>query len=203
MSKKSKKESTLYYFTSTGCAFCKQLDPIVEKLNESGKNILNLNISEPDNDGLKREIENKYDLRCGTPFLVDASNGNYICGYRDEETVTRWSNGEKIPPPPKPKGPPPPPPQDYESSEQVNTWKTAYQKWVKENDHMPNLPSVDETLDRLKKQQETLIARQNQANQGNPQYRQLNLLDNRIRSLESKFDIIENKIDSILDKLGV
>ena len=32
-SKKSKKESTLYYFYSTGCAFCKQIDPIVEKLN--------------------------------------------------------------------------------------------------------------------------------------------------------------------------
>ena len=33
MAKKSKKESTLYYFYSTGCAFCKQIDPIVEKLN--------------------------------------------------------------------------------------------------------------------------------------------------------------------------
>ncbi len=34
MSKKSKKQSTLYYFNSVGCAFCKQIDPIVEKLNK-------------------------------------------------------------------------------------------------------------------------------------------------------------------------
>ena len=31
--KSTKEESTLYYFTSTGCAFCKQLDPIIEELN--------------------------------------------------------------------------------------------------------------------------------------------------------------------------
>ena len=79
MSKKSKKESTLYYFHSVGCAFCKRIDPIVEKLNDEGYDILRLDLSEKDNQGLHREIENKYDLRCGTPFLVDGSNGRNIC----------------------------------------------------------------------------------------------------------------------------
>ena len=46
MSKKSKKESTLYYFHSVGCAFCKQIDPIVEKLNNEGYDILRLDLSE-------------------------------------------------------------------------------------------------------------------------------------------------------------
>ena len=54
--KKSKEviESTLYYFHSTGCAFCKKVDPIVDKLNkvladykvnltEQDKLILNMN----------------------------------------------------------------------------------------------------------------------------------------------------------------
>jgi len=44
MTKKSKKESTLYYFYSVGCAFCKQIDPIVEKLNNEGYDILRLDI---------------------------------------------------------------------------------------------------------------------------------------------------------------
>jgi hypothetical protein len=88
MAKKSKKQSTLYYFHSVGCAFCKQIDPIVEKLNNEGYDILRLDLSEKDNQGLHREIENKYDLRCGTPFLVDGSNGNNICGEANEEMIT-------------------------------------------------------------------------------------------------------------------
>ncbi len=120
MSKKSKKESTLYYFHSTGCAFCKRVDPIVEKLNDEGYDILRLDLSEKDNDGLKREIENKYDLRCGTPFLVDGSNGNYICGATPEENIKKWADGEKIPEPPKPKSPPPPLPKDFDYKNQLD-----------------------------------------------------------------------------------
>ena len=29
----AKKESTLYYFYSVGCGFCKKLDPIIDELN--------------------------------------------------------------------------------------------------------------------------------------------------------------------------
>ena len=46
MSKKSKKESTLYYFTAVGCPGCKQTDPIVEKLNDEGYDILSLDLSD-------------------------------------------------------------------------------------------------------------------------------------------------------------
>ena len=52
--------SELYYFSSTGCAFCKQVEPIVDKLIGDGFNILKLDTSESDNAGLKRELENKY-----------------------------------------------------------------------------------------------------------------------------------------------
>ena len=94
MSKKSKKQSTLYYFHSVGCAFCKQIDPIVEKLNNEGYDILRLDLSESDNQGLHREIENKYNLRCGTPFLVDGSNGKNICGQQQasEENIKKSVN---------------------------------------------------------------------------------------------------------------
>ena len=54
--KKTKKESTFYYFYSTGCAFCKQLEPIIDELNSEGADILKLDISNKDNKGLKQEI---------------------------------------------------------------------------------------------------------------------------------------------------
>ena len=126
MSKKSKKESTLYYFHSVGCAFCKQIDPIIEKLNNEGYDILRLDLSEEDNQGLHREIENKYDVRCGTPFLVDGANGNKICGQTSEENIKKWADGEKIPEPPRPKSPAPPLPQDWTSEEQINQFIIVY-----------------------------------------------------------------------------
>ena len=183
MSKKSKKESTLYYFHSVGCAFCKQIDPIVEKLNSEGYDILRLDLSEKDNQGLHREIENKYDLRCGSPFLVDSSNGKNICGGRaTEEMIKAWADGKEIPELPKPKSPPPPLPQDLDNEEQVKTWKSAYKKWTKENNHLPNLVESDIIIERLKQQKEA------QKQQQNP---------------NDKISIIEQKLDRLMNHLGV
>jgi thiol-disulfide isomerase/thioredoxin len=187
MSKKSKKESTLYYFTSTGCAFCKQIDPIVEKLNSEGYNILKLDESEKDNQGLHREIENKYDLRCGTPFLVDGSNGKNICGKATDEMVKKWVDGEEIPELPKPKTPPPPLPQNFDDENMVEKFKEDYNKWKDENNHLENLQSADQIVDRFKQQWE---ARKNQ-----PKVQKENL-DTRIQTLEQK-------VDKLLNHLGV
>ena len=183
MSKKSKKESTLYYFNSVGCAFCKQIDPIVEKLNKEGYDILSLDLAEMDNQGLKREIENKYDLRCGTPFLVDGSNGNYICGQTNEDMIKKWVDGEEIPEPPKPISSPPPLPQDLDDEKQVSEWKESYEKWCEENKHLPNLSKSEVILERLKQQMD---ARKNQS-----------------QTLDARVTSIEQKIDKLMVHLGV
>jgi len=183
MEKKSKKESTLYYFHSVGCAFCKQIDSIVEKLNSDGYDILRLDLSEEDNQGLKREIENKYDLRCGTPLLVDYETGNTICGWRDEETIKKWADGEEIPELPKPKSPPPPLPQDWEDEKLIDEWKQAYEKWRGENNHLPNLTTTEDVVDGFKKQWE---ARKNQQQNSN-----------------DRISIIEQKLDKLMNHLGV
>ena len=182
---KSKKESTLYYFHSVGCAFCKQIDPIIEKLNGEGYDILRLDLSEEDNQGLHREIENKYDLRCGTPFLVDSSNGNSICGQQqsNEENIKKWASGEKIPEPPKPKSNAPILPQDFDDEEQVKVWEKKYQEWKTENSHIPNLTDVDVLKDRLKKQWD--IRKKQQQNPTN------------------RISVIEQKLDRLMNHLGV
>jgi thiol-disulfide isomerase/thioredoxin len=181
MAKKKKKESTLYYFSSPGCAFCKQLTPIIEKLNGEGYDILSLDLSEEDNKGLKQEIENKYNLRCGTPWLVDASNGNHICGYRDEENVKKWADGEEVPAPPQPKGPPPPPPKNFDDDDEIKDFTEKYNKWKDENNHLPNLQNVDVILTRFKQQKQAQEARQNG-------------LDGRVSSIEQKLDRLMNHL---------
>ena len=182
MSKKSKKESTLYYFHSVGCAFCKQIDPIVEKLNSEGYDILRLDLSEKDNQGLHREIENKYDIRCGTPFLVDSINGKNICnGKATEEMVKAWADGKEIPQLPKPKSPAPPLPQNFDDEKQIDKFKEDYNKWKEKNNHLPNLQTSEQIIERFKKQWEA------KKNQQQP-------LDNRVTSIEQKLDRLMNHL---------
>ena len=190
--------SELYYFSSTGCAFCKQVEPIVDKLIGDGFNILKLDTSESDNAGLKRELENKYNLRCGTPWLIDPNTGNNICGKRDEATIRKWAKGEEIPKPPQPKGPPPPPPKDFENTEEVERWKNAYIEWSKENNHLPNVPDVETMLGRLKERNEMMKKQ----------------LENNKRAVgdgtggltggqEARIQRLEQKLDKLMKHLGV
>jgi thiol-disulfide isomerase/thioredoxin len=206
-------ESTLYYFYSVGCGWCKKAEPIVDELNEAGYDILKLDLSEKDNQELNNQLKQKYGKQCGTPWLIDAESGNNICGFREKDIVEKWAKGEEIPEPPKPKGPPPPPPQDFDNEEQVKTWRDGYEKWSKENDHMPNLPKADDMLNRLKQQKQMMDQRQAQqpGNQPTPPAAPQNsgktgdmdvIVDNRLKVLESKQNILEAKLDKILNILS-
>ena len=184
------KESTLYYFYSVGCGWCKKAEPIVDELNASGNyDILKLDLSEKDNQELNNQLKQKYGKQCGTPWLIDAESGNNICGFREKDIIEKWAKGEEIPEPPKPKGPPPPPPQDFDNKDQVAEWTTKYEEWVKENDHMPNLPKPEQMLQRLKQQKQMMEQRQAQQGTGGP--------------LEGRISVIEQKLDRLLNHLGV
>ena len=187
--KKSKTKSTepvLYYFFTQGCGFCKKVDPIVDELIKEGHNILKLDLAEGDNQKLQQEIKTEYKIQCGTPWFVNAETGHNVCGFREKDILLKWVNGEDIPEPPRPKSPPPPPPKNFDDKIEVGEWKDAYKKWSKENSHLPNLPKVDDMLERLKKQSEMMKQRQQQAGQA-----------------DERISRIEQKLDSLIKHLGV
>ena len=197
--KEESKESTLYYFYSVGCGFCKKAEPIVDELIKEGHDILKLDLAEPDNRGLKDEISKKYNKQCGTPWFIDAETGNQVCGYREKDVLEKWLNGEEIPQPPRPKGPPPAPPQDWTDQVAVKAWEKGYEAWKEENKHMPNLPDTQTTKQRLQEQQQRM--KQQQAAQGAaaPANKEVT---NRLQVLEGKLGIIEGKLDQIISKQG-
>ena len=121
-------DSPWYYFFSTGCGFCKRVEPLVDELIEAGNDILKLDMAEPDNQKLSRELQTEYKVQCGTPWFINADTGHQICGFREKDIVEKWVKGEEIPAPPRPKSPPPPPPQDFENTDQVNEWKEKYSR---------------------------------------------------------------------------
>jgi len=191
MVKKTKKESTLYYFYSVGCGFCKKMDPIIDELNKKGHNILKLDLADKDNQGLKNELSKEYKKQCGTPWLIDASNGNQVCGYREKDIIEKWVNGEDIPAPPKPNGVPPRPPFMNATDEEVKTWKDGYNKWLGNNEHLPNLQPVDTVLNNFKNRKKQL------QNQQTPQEKDVST------KLMKRVDILERKLDKLMKHLGV
>ena len=131
--------SPWYVFCSQGCGFCKKAEPIYEELNASGKypEILKLDMAEPDNQKLNKELSEEYGIQCGTPWFINADTGKSICGFREKDVLIKWLNGEDIPVPPKPTGPPPKWPFEGASKKETTKWTTDYNKWLEDNKHMP------------------------------------------------------------------
>jgi thiol-disulfide isomerase/thioredoxin len=141
-------ESTLYYFYSVGCGFCKKAEPIIDELIKEGHDILKLDTAVGDNAKLKIELEKEYGGKCGTPFFIDAETGNSVCGFREKDILEKWAKGEEIPAPPRPKSPPPKLPFHGASEKEIKTWKKEYEKWKEENSHLPNLQEANQILTR-------------------------------------------------------
>ena len=130
--------SSLYYFYSVGCAFCKQVEPIVDELIKEGHDILKLDISESENKKISQELSKEYNKQCGTPWLIDANTGNQMCGWKDKESIMKWVGGEDIPIPPTPNGMPPRVPFMDAKTEEIKKWKEDYNKWLENNQHLPD-----------------------------------------------------------------
>ena len=119
-------ESPWYVFCSTGCGFCKKAEPVIEELNNEGYDILVLDMAEPDNAKLNKELQTEYKTSCGTPWFINAETGKGICGFREKDVLEKWLAGEDIPAPPRPTGPPPKPPLMGATSAEETTWRKDY-----------------------------------------------------------------------------
>jgi len=74
-------------------------------------------------------------------------------------------------------------PQNWDDEKLVEDWKKSYVKWKDENNHLPNVSPTEELVDKFKKQWE---ARKKQQ-----------------QSLDSRVTSIEQKLDKLMNHLGV
>ena len=147
---KKKKEvimnSKLYFFYTIGCAWCTKSLNIVDELNEEGYNILKLDLDEQENSDAKNELQNKFNIKCGTPFFINIESGQYICGHREKDILLKWINGVPVPDLPTPTAPMPRIPFYNAPKDVVGKWAKEYKKWKDNNSHLPGLRSVEEIL---------------------------------------------------------
>jgi len=218
--KAAKTKQDLLYIMSPTCGWCKKADPVVDELIKDGAKITKLDVTNPDDQKRANDVKQKFSAQCGTPLFIDGESGNMKCGFAEKDVLEKWVAGEEIPKPPQPKSPPPPPPTDFQDQGQVNTFKEAYEKWAKENDHLPRILPVDQVLQRMEQAQQQRAAQGGQGPQAGPPTQQPTptpapqgnvntgdgsgnvIVDNRLQILESKQNILEAKLDQIINSIG-
>ena len=161
--KKTKQKHDLVYIMSNSCGWCKKSDPLVSELKGDGYDITTLDVMNPDEGARANELKQKYNIQCGTPLFLDAETGNQVCGFREKDVLEQWAKGEEIPKPPQPNGMPPRPPVDIGNANEADLkeFKKGYEEWASKNDHLPNVLTFDQAVERIKAGQE---AQKNQAN---------------------------------------
>ena len=140
-------ESSLFFFYTQGCGWCKKVIPLIDELNNEGYNILKLDLADGENSKLQTEVKKEYNHQCGTPYFVDSETGNTICGFREKDVLEKWAKGEEIPQPVRPSGPPPKVPLMGASEKEIKTWKKEYNVWYKKNEKLPNVKKANQLLE--------------------------------------------------------
>lgn len=85
----------LYEFYGDTCPHCKEMEPLIAKLQKEGVKIETLEVWNNKENVKKMEEHNK--SRCpGVPFFINTETDQWICGSTDEETLRKWAAGEQL-----------------------------------------------------------------------------------------------------------
>ncbi len=83
----------LYFFTGLECPHCREMDPLIEKLEKELK--IKLDKLEVWHNAKNAAILQKCDkVNCGgVPFFYNEKTGKSICGAVDYEILKKWAKG--------------------------------------------------------------------------------------------------------------
>jgi len=87
-------DSDLLEFYGAECAHCKQMEPLIERLQvETNSKVKRLEVWHDEaNLNLMRELDKGY---CGgVPFFFNKKTGKWLCGAHDYEALKQWALGE-------------------------------------------------------------------------------------------------------------
>jgi len=102
-------KSDLLYIMNPNCGWCKKADPVIEEMREQGICITVVDVTDPEQAKVAKEVQEKHSVRCGTPLFINSKTGSSVCGFRGREILDKWANGEEVPAPPQQKKMPPSP----------------------------------------------------------------------------------------------
>ena len=179
--------SPIYFFTRSGCAWCKKMQPSIEQINNTLSDEQKIQIHNTDEEKSKsiyHSIITRYKLKRIVPMLYNSNIGTYLLGYQDKKNVQQFLKANPL----KEKKPLTPMPKfdiDKSTKKDFEKWKKDVILWYgkNKNDLPSNVISQGKMID--------MVYTQFMAHQTKPVK-----IEDRLSKLEEKVELILKKISA-------
>jgi len=176
--------SPIYYFTRSGCVWCKKMQPAIEQINNTLSDEQKIQIHNTDEEKSKaiyHSIITRHKLKRIVPMLYNSNIGTYLLGYQDKKNVQQFLKANPL----KERKPLKPIPTfDIQNStkKDFDNWKKSVILWYGENqkDLPTNVISQEKMID--------MVYNQFMAYRIKPQ------------TIEDRLNALEEKVEQLLKK---
>ena len=176
--------SPIYYFTRSGCAWCKKMQPSIEQINNTLSDEQKIQIHNTDEEKSKsiyHSIITRHKLKRIVPMIYNSNIGTYLLGYQDKKNVQQFLKANPL----KERKPLKPIPTfdiQNSSKKDFDDWKKSVILWYGEN--QKDLPSKVISQERMI----DMVYTQYMAYRTKPQ------------TIEDRLSALEEKVEQLLKK---
>ena len=176
--------SPIYYFTRSGCVWCKKMQPAIEQINNTLSDEQKIQIHNTDEEKSKsiyHSIITRHKLKRIVPLLYNSNIGTYLLGYQDKKNVQQFLKANPL----KERKPLTPMPTfeiGKSTKKDFDNWKKSVILWYEKNknDLPTNVISQEKMID--------MVYNQFMAYRIKPQ------------TIEDRLNALEEKVEQLLKK---
>ena len=176
--------SPIYYFTRSGCVWCKKMQPAIEQINNTLSDEQKIQIHNTDEEKSKsiyHSIITRHKLKRIVPMLYNSNIGTYLLGYQDKKNVQQFLKANPL----KERKPLTPMPTfeiGKSTKKDFDNWKKSVILWYgkTKNDLPTNVISQEKIID--------MVYNQFMAYRIKPQ------------TIEDRLNALEEKVEQLLKK---
>ena len=176
--------SPIYYFTRSGCVWCKKMQPAIEQINNTLSDEQKIQIHNTDEEKSKsiyHSIITRHKLKRIVPMLYNSNIGTYLLGYQDKKNVQQFLKANPL----KERKPLTPMPTfeiGKSTKKDFDNWKKSVILWYEKtkNDLPTNVISQEKIID--------MVYNQFMAYRIKPQ------------TIEDRLNALEEKVEQLLKK---
>ena len=176
--------SPIYYFTRSGCVWCKKMQPAIEQINNTLSDEQKIQIHNTDEEKSKaiyHSIITRHKLKRIVPMLYNSNIGTYLLGYQDKKNVQQFLKANPL----KERKPLTPMPTfeiGKSTKKDFDNWKKSVILWYEKNknDLPTNVISQEKMID--------MVYNQFMAYRIKPQ------------TIEDRLNALEEKVEQLLKK---
>ena len=176
--------SPIYYFTRSGCVWCKKMQPAIEQINNTLSDEQKIQIHNTDEEKSKsiyHSIITRHKLKRIVPMLYNSNIGTYLLGYQDKKNVQQFLKANPL----KERKPLTPMPKfgiGKSTKKDFDNWKKSVILWYEKtkNDLPTNVISQEKIIDMV--------------------YNQFMAYRTKPQTIEDRLNALEEKVEKLLKK---